>query len=222
MQQPYSWNGITHMPPSVQDWSGWAQRLHQTEQQLQRMNEQLAGLQKKLDEIQNKPPFHIEYHFDQLKVNRLEGTLNVGLSPQGIQGIESFEAPDPASWKVTSDQPEVMETPIHDLQNEMNAYMNDNSANMLMAMERQYGVSLEEDHRQRVLDDVRKQLNDRVHYYARTAPYPSKGTDEELQKWSDTIKEKTKRDIQGALSAYLSKLKQQPPQRSTEAPCHHP
>jgi spore germination protein PC len=215
MQQPYYWNGLTYIP-AAPNWSDWTSRLKQSEQKVQQMTEQLAGLQKQLEDIKNKPPLHIEYHFDQLKVNRLDGTLNVGLSPQGIQGIESFEAPDPASWKVTSDQSEETEPPIRDLQNEMKAYINDNSTNVLIAMERQYGVPLEEDHRQRVLDDVKNQINERVHYYARIAPYPSKGTVEELQKWRDTIKEKTQRDIHGAFSDYLSKLRQQLPQRGTE------
>jgi spore germination protein PC len=216
MQLPYYWNGLTYVS-AAPDWSEWTSRLNQSEQKVQQMTEQLAGLQKQLEDIKNKPPLHIEYHFDQLKVTRLDGTLNVGLSPQGIQGIESFEAPDPAGWKAASDQPEETEPPIRDLQNEMNAYMNDNCANVLIAMERQYGIPLEEDHRRRVLDDVKKQINERVHYYARTIPYPSKGTDEELQKWRGTIKEKTQRDIHGAFSAYLSKLRQQPSQRSTEA-----
>ncbi len=215
MQQPYVWNGLTNIQ-ATQDWSAWIQRLYQSERQLQQMAEQLNQLQKQLDEIKNKPPLHIEYHFDQLKVNRLEGTLNVGLSPQGIQGIESFEAPDPASWNVTSDQQEGTDPPIRSLQNEMIAYMNDNSANMLIAMERQYGVALAEEHRSRVLEDVKKQLNERVHYYARTAPYPTNGTAEELQKWSDMIKEKTLRDIQGAFSAYLNNLRQQQERNNTQ------
>jgi spore germination protein PC len=151
-------------------------------------------------------------------VNRLEGTLNVGLSPQGIPGIESFEAPDPASWKLTTDQPEVDDVPIRSLQNEMAAYMNDYAAQMLISMEQQFGVYLDEDHRKRVIEDVKNQLNERVHYYARTIPYPSIGTDEERQKWNESIKERTQRDIQGAFSAYLSKQLQQQQQKGQKMP----
>jgi spore germination protein PC len=195
--------------PSVLDWNQWIQRLYQSEFKLYQMTDQLANLQKQLDDIKNKPPLHIEYHFDQLKVNRLEGTLNVGLSPQGIPGIESFETPDPSCWKVTTDKPEDDDVPIRNLQNDMAAYMIDNAANVLTSMEQQFGIQLDEDHRKRIIEDVKNQLNERVHYYAKTNPYPSKGTDEERQKWNGSIKEKTQRDIHGAFSAYLSNQLQQ-------------
>lgn len=214
MQQHYSWSGI-QPAPIAPNGSEWIERLRQSELHLQRMTEQLTLMQKQIDEIKSKPPLHIEYHFDQLKVNRLEGTLNVGLSPQGIQDLESFEAPDPAKWEVKSDQPEGADLPLRNLQNEMAAYMNDNSTPILMGLERQYGVSLDEEHREKVAADVKKQLNDRVRYYVQTSPYPDKGTAEEQQKWNETIKEKTRRDIQGAFSAYLNKMAQQPEQRSS-------
>ncbi|TFE29863.1 spore germination protein GerPC [Cohnella luojiensis] len=211
MQRPYIWNGSYQTPnsmPTAQNWQEWIQRLYQSEQKLQQMSEQLANVQKQLDDIKNKPPLHIEYHFDQLKVNRLEGTLNVGLSPQGIPGIESFEAPDPACWKVNSDPPDETDSLIRSLQNEMSDYMNEDSATLLIQMERQFKVALEDDHRARVIEDVRKQLNERVHYYAKSAPYPAKGSEEERRQWYESIKEKTQKDIQGAFSAYLSKQRQ--------------
>lgn len=212
MQQPYTWSGPNPIstPP---DFSSLTQRLNQSEQQLKQMTEQLTQLQKQIEEIKNKPPLHIEYHFDQLKVNHLEGTLNVGLTPQGVQGIESFEAPDPASMQVAPTEPEEEAPPIRSLQTEVESYMKDKSADLLISLERQYAVSLEEEHRSRVIDDVRKQLDERVHYYARTSSYPSKGTEEDVQKWKDSIKDKAYRDIQGAFSAYLSKLQQQASQR---------
>jgi spore germination protein PC len=172
------------------------------------MSAQLADVQKQLDDIKSKPPLHIEYHFDQLKVNRLEGTLNVGISPQGISGIESLETPDPSCWKINSDPPDEAAVPIRNLQAEMSDYMKTNSNAVLLEMERQFGVSLDEEHRRRVVDDVAKQLNERVHYYARSSDYPAQGTEEERDKWKNAIIEKTRRDIRGAFSAYLSNQRQ--------------
>lgn len=207
MQQPYTWNGTVNLstPP---DWSSWIQRLYQSELQLQQMNDKLNQLQKQLDEVKNKPPVHIEYHFDQLKVNHLEGTLNVGLTPQELKGVESLEIPNPACMQVEHTQPMESEPPIRSLQDEMLAYMDDKSTDLLMGLEGKYGITLEEEHRLRVIEDVKKQINERVHYYARTSPYPSTGTDDELSQWRDTIKEKTRRDIQGAFSGYLNKLQE--------------
>ncbi len=46
-----------------------------------------------LQQLKEKPAVHvdrIEYKFDQLKVETLEGTLNIGLNPSDLSGIEDF------------------------------------------------------------------------------------------------------------------------------------
>lgn len=215
IQQPYLWNGVYQQPmqppplppPVIPDYQTLLQRLCQSEQKLIQVSEQITGLQKQIDDLKSKTPLHVEYHFDQLKINRLEGTLNVGLSPQGVEGIESFQAPDPSCWNIKSDQPDEPLPPIRALQNEMSEYMHKDSANVLLEMERQQGVQLDQAHRTAVIEDVTKQLNDRVHYYAKMNAYPGKGTEEERLKWNESIKEKTRRDIQSAFSAYIGKLK---------------
>jgi len=207
MQNPYVWNGIPS--PATEDWSQWMQRLYQTELRLQQLTEKMQEVQKQLDEVKSKPPLHVEYHFDQLKVNRLEGTLNVGMSPPGMPGIESFETPDPACWKPDAGPVDESETQLRGLQREMNAFMDQEAADALVSLERQYGIPLDEEHRRKVLQDVKNQINERVRYYAKTAPYPAQGTEEERQKWAASVKDKTKRDIQAAFSAYLYKLKGQ-------------
>ncbi|WP_158602184.1 spore germination protein GerPC [Cohnella endophytica] len=214
MPQPFPWNNAYSQQakpeapgPSSAEWQAWTQRLSQSELKLQQMTDQLTRMQKQLDELSSKPPLHVEYHFDQLKVNRLEGTLNVGMSPQGMPGIESFEAPDPSCFKINAPD-QAKEPPIRELQAEMTAEMDTKSPAMLFEMERQFDVSLDADERQKVLADVKRQLNERVHYYARTIDYPADGSDEERRNWQESIKEKTRRDIKGAFSAYLSKRKQ--------------
>lgn len=215
MQQPFPWNGGLQTPPqpsfpgfesnAPNGWNALVQRLHWTEARLHQLTERLEGVQKQLDELKSKPPMHVEYHFDQLKINRLEGTLNIGLSPQGIQDIESLETPDPSCWKVAADTQDVPASPIRELQEEMTGYMDQEGLQSLMALEGQFGIALEQTRRLEIVADVKQQLGERVHYYARTSPYPAKGTDEERRKWRDDIVERTKRDIQGAFSAYLSK-----------------
>ena len=60
------------------------------------MQKKIQSLEKQVSEIQNRPPVHIdrmEYKFDQLKVETLEGTLNIGLNPSDLQGIEDYSVP---------------------------------------------------------------------------------------------------------------------------------
>lgn len=205
-QQPYCWKGVmnSYITP---DWNAYMERLQQAEQQLSQMTEKLSSLQKQLDELNSKPPLHIEYHFDQLKVNHLEGTLNVGLTPQGIQDLESFDVPSAAAMNpqpIASAEPE---PPICELQIEMSEYMKHHSYRLLNEQENEWGVQLEPSHRDRVVEDVKKQLDARVHYYARTSSYPPKATDTAVTKWKESIKERTARDIRGAFSSYIQKLR---------------
>jgi len=213
MQQHRSngWSGFAPAQPAAVSaqvyWQEWTQRLSQAELQIRLLTERLADVQKQLDEVKSRPPMHVEYHFDQLKVNRLEGTLNVGISPQGIQGIESLETPDPDCWKVTTGPADEAAEPIRELQREMATYMDLESPRVLSDLEDRFGFALDEERRLQVIEDVKRQLNDRVHYYARKTEYPPKEKADERARWRQDIKDKTARDIQGAFSAYLSKQK---------------
>ncbi|WP_027085095.1 spore germination protein GerPC [Cohnella panacarvi] len=202
------------------DWPTLLQRFYASEQMLQRITAQLQSLQKQLDDVRSKPPLHVEYHFDQLKVNRLEGTLNVGISPQGMPDIESLETPGSANWSVqqapANDDGQDADDPLSRMQNDMYRYMDSEGTQALIAIESRYGVSLDDAHRARIVQDVRGQLRERVRYYVTMKPYPDKGTDEEKRRWDDEIKTKTTRDINGAFAAYLQKIA--PPERKISPP----
>ncbi|MFC4599228.1 spore germination protein GerPC [Cohnella hongkongensis] len=217
MQQPNWWGGVYQTPQTElypgaaqggaapSSWADLANRLYRAEAQLKQMAEQLASLQNQLDEVQSKPPLHVEYHFDQLKVNRLEGTLNVGISPQGLDHIESLETPPFAGWTAASGSADPALPPLRQLQQEMAEHMDHEAYATLTDLEQQFGIPLSGELRRQIVEDVKKQLNERVHYYVRSEAYPAQGTEEEQRNWRARIKEKTIRDIQGAFTAYLSK-----------------
>ena len=61
-------------------------RILQLEQEIKHLTEEISLLK-------NKPPIHvekIEYKFDQLKVESLDGTLNIGLNPNDLNNIDEF------------------------------------------------------------------------------------------------------------------------------------
>src|SRR3954447_14733408 len=62
------------------------QRIITLETTLNKMKEEI----KKLNERKSIHVDKIEYKFDQLKVETLEGTLNIGLNPSDLSGIEDF------------------------------------------------------------------------------------------------------------------------------------
>jgi len=80
-----------------QDYNQYLQWLQQTiqaqEQRIIALETTLQKITQELKQIKEKPAVHvdrIEYKFDQLKVETLEGTLNIGLNPSDLSGIEDF------------------------------------------------------------------------------------------------------------------------------------
>ena len=70
--------------------------LYKQDKKIYKLQQQIKTLEKTVTELQNRPPVHVdrmEYKFDQLKVETLEGTLNIGLNPSDLQGIEDFSVP---------------------------------------------------------------------------------------------------------------------------------
>lgn len=207
-------------PYPMPDGSELCRRLTETEEAVRRLSDRLGQLERQLgdrlgqldrqlEDMKAKPPIHVEYHFDQLKVNELKGTLNVGLSPQGPSGIEAFDVPAPSeaqpeAWTVTQAVPaDPVAGSIADMQGQMGEYMDRQAARLLWDLERRYGLDLGETLRDRVVLDVKNQLNDRVHYYARTSPYPENGNEDDRRRWMESVLRRTARDVEAAFAAYL-------------------
>ena len=71
--------------------------IYKQDRMIQHLQKKMKSLEKKVEQLEGRPPVHIdrmEYKFDQLKVETLEGTLNIGLNPSDLQGIEDLSVPN--------------------------------------------------------------------------------------------------------------------------------
>jgi spore germination protein PC len=78
----------------------WPEYFRQLQAYLQWQTERIAELQRTVASLQSELAAvkeqkgvridKIEYSFDQLKVERLDGTLNIGITPGGLPSIEEF------------------------------------------------------------------------------------------------------------------------------------
>jgi|GEM_PF-466400 len=93
---PYSHPAASAAERPTAGWQGWPTWVAQVQQTLRNQQEQIAMLQKRVEmlmaQVQTaaaKPTYHIdkiEYQFDQLKIEKLDGTLNIGIQPSGDGG----------------------------------------------------------------------------------------------------------------------------------------
>ncbi|THF72592.1 spore germination protein GerPC [Cohnella fermenti] len=194
------WYGATQQ---AVEWQAWLQKCQLLEQQLQQALLRIDAMQREIDDLKNRPPIHVEYNFDQLKVSKLDGTLNIGLTPQAMQGVDSFEVPVPGMWSAPPQPEDQAAARIRELQREAIAYMEREAPTIIDRTAAQMGARIDGQHRKLIVDDISAQLNERVHYYARNAPYPANGAEEEQSKWRLGVMEKTKKDIGTAIRRYL-------------------
>ncbi|GGD65475.1 spore germination protein GerPC [Paenibacillus nasutitermitis] len=86
--------------PPGQAWMAWNERLHHLQCQLEEQQalinslcKQVENLSERVKAAETRPQYHIdrmEYHFDQLKVEKLDGTLNIGMTPPGEEQLKEI------------------------------------------------------------------------------------------------------------------------------------
>lgn len=174
--------------------------------QILTLEEILKSMQQEIIQIKSKPSMNIErieYKFDQLKVETLEGTLNIGLTPGSSGEIEDFV--------VTQNN---LEVPVQhrnqqlskEIEKELLNHLNKNGANKIKEIAKQQGRSLEEHYYDFMIQDVSKQLPQRINHTLNNL------TTEAIQKgYSDEkIQELTLAQLRGdmdkAFAAFIQNL----------------
>ncbi|PSL51295.1 spore germination protein GerPC [Salsuginibacillus halophilus] len=145
------------MPPNWYD-----ELLNQINELKQKLSEQEAEIHRLQQHVIQDQPAKIEYKFDQLKVEHLEGTLNIGWNPKHT-GQESFiNDCDVNSKPNTGNHLQMMIEHITD--NVLKEY-HANIDNWMHSLENEHGLHLPPSFQKRMTDDLEMQIPGRVEYY---------------------------------------------------------
>ncbi|KIV76317.1 MULTISPECIES: spore germination protein GerPC [Bacillus] len=189
--------------------------LHQLQQALQiqqqtilNLEEQVRLLQEELNELKSRPSSSIgkvEYKFDQLKVENLNGTLNIGLNPFSSKGqqIEDFQV-DTETLKVN---PETETNPdfYQGILQEMHRYLDEEAYSRILHFEQEERTPLDEMYRQMMVDDIKKQMEHRLPYYlSQVQSYEGISTDPDYLR--DIIIQAMKQDIDKAFLSFIQHI----------------
>ncbi|KMJ57867.1 hypothetical protein AB685_13580 [Bacillus sp. LL01] len=189
------------------------QQIQQLQQIVDNQTKQISALeelvklmQQEIIQLKAKPSINIErieYKFDQLKVETLEGTLNIGLTPGSAGEIEDFivtqnnlEVPVPEQ---NQNLAKVVETDLRE-------YLNQRGEAKIKQIAKQQGRTLERHYYDFMIQDVSKQLPSRINHTLNMI------TSEAVQKGynDEKIKEVTVRQLQEdmdkAFSAFIQNL----------------
>ncbi|MDQ0058326.1 spore germination protein GerPC [Paenibacillus harenae] len=212
-------------------WQAWAHDvMHKlTAQQaiIERMEKQIADLCEQVKQLESRPAYHIdsiEYHFDQLKVEKLDGTLNIGMTAPGSGGdqfpgsIDQLSVPAPEVFPSAAPAVAPHSPLYNEIHTNMNRYLDTDAAERLIAIESDLCIPLDPYHRRIILNDIKKQMPTRIHYYMQQTS--SGGNEVETPRTNENQGEvvlaKAIRDADAAMLAYMKQLQSgQPPSGGT-------
>ncbi|GIN89943.1 putative spore germination protein GerPC [Siminovitchia terrae] len=139
--------------------------IERQQKEITSLRNSIQSLSNELKQLKEKPTVtveRLEYKFDQLKVETLEGTLNIGMNPADLNSVEDFSAP-PGS---TQTQAFVRHPNLYDeILEKLNHYIDNELDTLIKDTETQVGRNLEEPYINMIKEDIRKQIPGRADHY---------------------------------------------------------
>lgn len=178
------------------------EQVQHQQKQLEYLKTSLDKLNTELIQLKEKPSIVVEkldYKFDQLKVETLEGTLNIGLNPSDLEGIEDMSLPP----KRHSDHMQLKEQ----LLKRVNQYLDENVDSVVEETEKKLNKKLDIQYRNLIKEDIQKQLPARVDHYIQQSIHHSNREQTEKQHL-DNIYQQIIGDINQGIYAFISQVPQ--------------
>ncbi|MEI4801526.1 spore germination protein GerPC [Bacillus sp. NPDC077411] len=184
------------------------QCIQQQQEKINALEIQLAQLTEQIEELKQRPSSSIgkvEYKFDQLKVENLNGTLNIGLNPFTSKGevIEDFNV-ETETLKVN---PETQVNPdfYQDIIQEMHRYLDEEAYSRILHFEQEERTPLDDMYRQMMIDDIKQQMEHRLPYYlSQVQPHPEITSNPQYMK--NVIIQAMKQDIDKAFLSFIQHI----------------
>jgi spore germination protein PC len=176
-------------------------------QRIETLEQNLSKVQTELNAIKEQKRIHIdkiEYNFDQLKVERLDGSLSIGVNPGTFDEPEDFTVNDGAAMGDPSMKGAPMSSMQHDISGSIQEYLSHDAKEDMRTTAAKFQYPLEEGYEELILDDIRNQVEPRIQNYLKQ--YRSAGFKEPMDGIRENIVNQTKRDIQSAIESYISHL----------------
>jgi spore germination protein PC len=149
----------------------WVQlTLQSQENKIAALEKTIQKMQEEMKQLKEKPHIQvdrIEYKFDQLKVETLDGTLNIGLNPSELSSIEDFavqnqSAATPVSPKAKMQRSMVIEEAIY-------RYLETELPRVYEETLKELNVRLDDSYLDFIKQDIIKQLPSRIDFHLKAS-----------------------------------------------------
>ncbi|KAB2337169.1 spore gernimation protein [Cytobacillus depressus] len=197
-----------------QELYSYLQKMHlfieAQEKRISYLEKKVKELEKLTGELKTRPPIRvdrIEYKFDQLKVETLDGTLNIGLNPSELQEIEDFAINNKGIN--TPNQPKVHFQRTMELEEEMYKYLETDLQGVIEETAQALNTTVDESYTTFIKEDIKKQLPIRIEYYLKqqaAAPKREQSPENEESDLNQPIVEQLKKEIRNGVQTFLKNL----------------
>lgn len=174
------------------------QRILTLENALQKMKEDIKQLNEKKSIHVDK----IEYKFDQLKVETLEGTLNIGLNPSDLAGIEDFAIQNQSLTTPISPKQQMQRS--MKIEEAIYRYLETDLPPIVETAQRELNVQPNDEYLSFIKQDIIKQLPTRIDHHLTSNSASSRSS--ESAPSDDLIIEALKKEIQNGVKVFFSNL----------------
>lgn len=175
-------------------------RISTLEQTIKKMQEEM----KKLSEIKSIHVDKIEYKFDQLKVETLDGTLNIGLNPSDLSSIEEFAVENKGIN--TPLDPKAMMQRSMKIEEAIYRYLETDLPQIIENTQRQLSILPNESYLSFIKQDIINQMPTRIDYHLK-ANRADRGNSDAKKEIDDTsIIEALKQEIQNGVFVFFNNL----------------
>ncbi|WP_010529901.1 germination protein GerPC [Lentibacillus jeotgali] len=175
----------------------WNQYFYNLYQYINEQDRKIRSLENRLEHLENDTNQHqkqsvekIEYNFDQLKIENLNGTLHIGLSPEDLEGVDDFSVPKTGKSSLQQQ-----------LTADLNRYLDKHGEQIIFDIAAQRHVSKDDVDPKILIEDMAKQLPDRIAFYENEVKRNNQGLSEDQLK--NHISDSIKREIHHSLNKYM-------------------
>lgn len=208
-----------------QEWLQYIQYLqsylHTQNLKIEEMRQMIQNLHNeinKLKENEPKPPVvRNEYKFDLLKIERLEGTLNIGLNPNGNDSSIGEFAVDQAMQVPQMPQGQAQGQGQSDsyqkIQEQIHTYLDKDAYHTLKKIEQNCSYPLDDPYRKFIVEDVKRQINQRIQHYIQKMQIETL-TEERRSESEQEVVAKVRKDIDRTFEAFIRNL----PRKESKSP----
>jgi spore germination protein PC len=185
----------------------WLQNCVQShEKRIVYLEQLIQQMSAELKQLKEKPPIQvgtIEYKFDQLKVETVEGTLNIGLNPSDLQGIEDLAINN--TDQINPIHPKAQMQRSMEIEDAIYHYLEADLPNIINDTQTKLNIEPNDAYLSFIKDDIKKQLPSRIDFHLKSTLTQDRNG-ENMYAVNETVINSIKQEIQNGVLSFFQHL----------------